>query len=188
MKLSIEKLIYYCLSNKNMKRGIALYALVFTFFIIFGCTNQNSNLAASDLKKITLDKGQLQELNLIAERNFTEKLPSGETYYGYAKTFNNAVSAGGKSAKGYKEVVNRAYVFSSPEVASNFIVKSYQDLNKFNTGKIGDESYAFSGTLSGKDSIMIWFRKNNVVSVVILQGGDSNEAYRYAKMIEAKIK
>lgn len=172
-----------------MKRGaIIVGVLVFAFFIISGCSSkQNPSLIISSLKEAALSANDIGGLNLISERNLTEKLENGQKYYAYLKTFNNAAIAGSKDAAGFKEITNRLYVFSSSEEAKKFVVTSYQGFNEFNIEKIGDESFAFSGTVSGKNLIIIWFRKNNVVSALTLQGGDSKEAFRYAKIAESKI-
>ncbi|GEM_PF-4951010 len=95
------------------------------------------------------------------------------------------------NATAHKSLVNDVYLYDSLENAQKALPADHsQDFQKlaqqsFQIEKIGDESYAFSDS---SHIVRIWFRKNSIISQIALTGGDINEAVKFAKLVESRIK
>ena len=174
------------MNPKILKIIYGIIIVILIGAVVYFAVGKKSVLLSSDtnLKNIALSLNDVQGFNFVAETNFQKGVGSPNASAGYLINFDNSVKVGGKGVSGYKDLSNSLYIFNSLEDVKKDFVKNVQGFQNVKIEKIGDESNAFSGGTA----VVVWFRKNNVMSSISLIGGDTNEAVKFAKLVESRIK
>lgn len=137
-----------------------------------------------DLKTLALQPADLPGFSLVAESQLPAGRGSLRATDGYLVNYDNAVSTGGKSAPGYRDLSNSIFKFSTPADLHEDFARQSKGSSMVQVMRIGDESIAYkSGGIA-----VVWFRKGNVMAGVSLAGGSVEEVAQYASIVEQHIK